>query len=154
MVTSVSVMPTLGHRGGTRSHAVIRLLFAVAIAALVACATAGASTKRAVIAISFARSSCEQLPTAYEGGVRFFIELVNRGNKRGRYAPRIYFVWLGMNGWKGSSQNAIRGGHLTVGAHRRKRLILDFDADPTDTIIGCGLRIGNSRYVHRIKVLR
>jgi len=133
----------------------VRLVIVVLVtAALGACATAGASTKGAAISIDFVRSSCVQMPIADGGKVRFFVELVNRGGTIGRYASRISFAWLGVNGWTSRWPNAVRGGYLAVPAHSRKQLLLDFYADPAETIIGCGLKIGRTRLVHRIRVLR
>ena len=81
------------------------------------------------------------------------MQFQNTGNKSGKYASDIHFIWLRPDGWKDSWMNVIDKGSLKVNAHSRKTWYADFGADPTKLIVACGLKIGNSEYVHRIKVI-
>ena len=118
---------------------------------LVLAATAGASPNAANLRIDFQHSNCLQVPDLKQ--IRFFVQLVNTGDSAGALRSDIHFVWLQIKGgWK-EALSLLKGGQLRVGAHSRKLYYIDLRIAPTKLITGCGLRIGDSPAVHRIRVL-
>jgi hypothetical protein len=119
--------------------------------ALVLAATAGASPNAANVRIDFQHSNCLQVPDLKQ--VRFLVQLVNTGDSAGAFGSDIHFTWMQTKGgWK-DSLSTLKGGQLRVPAHSRTLYYIDLRADPTKSIIACGLKIGSSQAIHRIRVL-
>jgi hypothetical protein len=114
-------------------------------------ATAGASPKAANVRIDFRHSDCLQVPDLRQ--VRFLVQLVNTGDSAGAFGATIHFTWMqAKGGWK-DSLSTLNGGQLRVPAHSGTLYYIDLRADPTKVITACGLRIGSSRALHRLRVL-
>ena len=130
----------------------MRRLMVVGLAGvLVLAATAGASPNAANVRIDLQHSNCLQVPDLRQ--VRFFVQLANTGNSAGPSRSDIHFVWLQIKGgWK-NSLSSLKGGQLRVAARSGTLYYIDLHADPTKLITACGLRIGSSPAVHRIRVL-
>jgi hypothetical protein len=118
---------------------------------LLLAATAGASRNAAHVRIDLQHSDCLQVPDLRQ--VRFFVELVNTGVSAGAFGSDIHFTWLQIRGgWK-DSLSTLKAGQLRVPAHSRTLYYIDLRADPTKLITACGLRIGSSPALRRIRVL-
>jgi hypothetical protein len=118
---------------------------------LLLAATAGASPNAANIRIDLRHSDCLQVPDLRQ--VRFFVQLVNTGVSAGAFGSDIHFTWLQIKGgWKDSA-STLKGGQLRVPAHSGTLYYIDLRADPTKLITACGLRIGSSRAIRRVRVL-
>jgi hypothetical protein len=119
--------------------------------ALVLAATAGASPNAANVRIDYQHSNCLQVPDLKQ--IRFLVQLVNTGDSAGAFGSNIRFTWLQIKGgWK-DSLSTLKGGQLRVPAHSGSLYYIDVRADPTKLITACGLRIGSSPAIHRIRVL-
>ncbi len=129
-----------------------RLLVLAGLAGvLVLVATAGASPNAANVRIDFQHSNCLQVPDLKQ--VRFFVQLVNSGDSAGAFGSNIHFAWLQIKGgWK-DSLSTLEGRQLRVPARSGKLYYTDLRADPTKLITACGLKIGTSPAIHRLRVL-